>query len=168
MPLESEEVVEDALDNLHKTIEETGARVLFAGLPAVLGDASQLVQLFQNLIGNAIKYRSDCGAGIRIQAVLQGGCVEFAVHDNGIGIDPRYAERIFEIFKRLHSRDAYPGSGIGLVICKRIVDRHGGRIWLDGDVRRGSCFRFTLAAAEPGAGEGRDRDGHEIRLAGAA
>jgi serine/threonine protein kinase/signal transduction histidine kinase len=139
-----------ALANLEAAIRESGAEVRCGPLPAVRGDASQLVQLFQNLIGNAIKFRGERPPVVIVWAGWQDGEWLFTVRDNGIGIDPKHAERIFAIFQRLHSRDRYPGSGIGLAICKKIVERHGGRIWVEPRLEDGSVFCFTLPA-KPGA-----------------
>ena len=110
------------------------------------GDPVQLVQLFQNLIGNAIKYRSDIPPHVHVTAARRDGLWEFAVSDNGIGIDARFQERVFAIFQRLHTRREYPGTGIGLAICRRIVERHGGTIWFESEPGHGTIFRFTLLA----------------------
>jgi light-regulated signal transduction histidine kinase (bacteriophytochrome) len=118
--------------------------VTSAPLPTVLADEGQLVQLFQNLIGNAIKF---CGAEkplIQVRGEPDGTAWTFSVRDNGIGIDPQFAERIFVIFQRLHSREEYPGTGIGLALCKKIVERHGGRIWVESQPGQGATFCFTL------------------------
>jgi serine/threonine protein kinase/signal transduction histidine kinase len=135
-----------AVANLQAAIHESGAQVTHDSLPTVRGDATQLVQLFQNLIGNAIKFRSQQPPVVRVKSRKAHGEWLFAVRDNGIGIDPRHAERIFAIFQRLHPRDQYPGSGIGLAICKKIVERHGGRIWVEPRIRGGSVFYFTIRA----------------------
>ena len=147
--LDSEEALEDALDNLQAAIAESGAAVTFSGLPAVMADHSQLVRLFQNLVGNAIKYQpSGAIPEIGIGAVASGGTVTFSVQDNGIGIEPGFFERVFVIFQRLHGREEYSGTGIGLAVCKRIVERHGGRIWVESEPGKGSTFFFTLPRAE--------------------
>ncbi|TDD79893.1 HAMP domain-containing sensor histidine kinase [Actinomadura darangshiensis] len=143
------DAVRQALDNLAALREETGAEVGVPDLPAVPGDRTQLVQLFQNLIGNAIKFRRpDEPPRVTIGARRAGDEWEFRCADNGIGIEPRYADRIFLIFQRLHPRDEYTGTGIGLALCKKIVEFHGGRIWLDGDVAdgAGTTFHWTLPA----------------------
>lgn len=142
--VDAQAAVEDAIRNLHGAIEEHNAEVRCASLPTVRGDARQLTQLFQNLIGNAIKYHGDREpeVDIRLQEGPEGWII--SIEDNGIGIDPEYHDRIFGIFKRLHARNEYPGTGIGLAICRRIVERMNGRIWVDSEVGQGSAFRFTL------------------------
>lgn len=144
------DVVRRALKNLEIAIEESGAKVVVADLPKVQGDLTQLTQLFQNLVGNAIKFRGDKPPAIHISAQLEeeGPSVwHFAVRDEGIGIDPQYFERIFVIFQRLHTREEYPGTGIGLAVCKKIVERHGGQIWVESEVGKGSTFHFTIPKA---------------------
>ena len=113
-------------------------------LPTVHGAAGQLTRLLQNLIGNALKYRSERASQVHITARPQGYAWLFAVQDNGIGFDPHYAERIFGMFQRLHTREDYPGTGIGLAICRKIVEHHGGRIWAEGRPGEGATFYFTL------------------------
>ena len=130
--------------NLSLALEDTHAHLECDSLPCVHADRVQMIQLFQNLIGNALKFR---GAGpplIRVSAVADANHATIAVADNGIGIESRYAERIFQVFQRLHSQAEYPGTGIGLAICKKIVERHGGRIWVESEPGRGSRFLFTL------------------------
>jgi len=143
-PTEAGESLKDALTNLRASIEESGAVIQVDPLPTVRADAVQLTQLFQNLIANAIKFRSDRPPEIQIGARREQDGWLFWVRDNGIGIEPQYAERIFMIFQRLHTRKTYPGTGIGLAICKRIVERHGGRIWVESQPGQGSTFYFTL------------------------
>ena len=138
-----------ALINLKTAIEESGATVTRGPLPVVPGDHTQLAQLFQNLIGNAVKYRSEAPPTVHVSATRRTVPDDsdewlFSVRDNGIGIDPQYAERIFVIFQRLHGREQYPGTGVGLAICKKIVERHGGRIWVESRLGQGSTFYFTL------------------------
>jgi light-regulated signal transduction histidine kinase (bacteriophytochrome) len=140
-------VLEQALANLAVAVRESQAEILSDGLPAVMGDEQQLVELFQNLIGNALKFRRGGAARVRIGSERRGQEWTISVADNGIGIDPQFHDRIFVIFQRLHGREEYPGTGIGLAICKKIVTRHGGRIWVDSESGRGSTFSFTLPAA---------------------
>lgn len=140
------EVVSDALANLQSSIQEADAEVSYGELPTVVGDRVQLIQLVQNLIGNAIMYRSELPPQIRFDARRDGEFWEFSVRDNGIGIAAEHHQQIFEIFKRLHGRDTYPGTGIGLAVCKKIVQRHGGQITVVSQVGTGSDFRFTIPA----------------------
>ena len=142
--LPSEMALQEALNNLHTAIEENHALITYDALPRVRAADSQLVQLFQNLVGNAIKYRAERTPEIHVSA--QAGEREwvFSIADNGIGIEPRFYERVFEIFQRLHGRGEYEGTGIGLAICKRILQQQGGRIWVESEVGRGSVFRFAL------------------------
>jgi light-regulated signal transduction histidine kinase (bacteriophytochrome) len=144
-------VLETALKNLRAAISESGAKILCDGLPVVVADGAQLEQVFQNLIGNAIKFRGSDPPAIRIAANKKDGDWVFSVADNGIGIDPEHAEIVFAIFKRLHTRAEYPGSGIGLAICKKIIERQGGKIWVESRRGQGATFKFTLSAK----GEGR-------------
>ena len=151
--VDGNEVLKRALGNLKLVIEESGARVTHDSLPEVVADGTQLMQLFQNLISNALKFRSlqrPCEVHVSVspQRAIQAERprVEwlFAVRDNGIGIEEKYFERIFVIFQRLHTREQYPGTGIGLAVCKKIIERHGGRIWVESEVEKGSTFYFTL------------------------
>ncbi len=137
-------VVRQTLANLQVAIAEKGAAVTHDPLPAIMADAGQLVQLLQNLVGNAIKFCGSDVPHVHIYAVQKDADWVFAVRDNGIGISPEYAERIFLIFQRLHSRREYAGTGIGLAICKRIVERHGGRIWVESQLGEGATFYFTI------------------------
>lgn len=143
-PTSSKEVVEEAMRSLRASIEESGAQVVFGTLPCVMGDAAQLTQLFQNLIANAIKFRRRDPPHIHIDAQPADDVWCFSVKDDGIGIAPEYFERIFVMFQRLHGRSAYPGTGIGLALCKRIVEQHGGRIWVESVPGEGSVFRFAI------------------------
>jgi PAS domain S-box-containing protein len=144
-PIDAADALRCALANLRVSIEEQGAHVSAGLLPVLRGDFTQLVQVFQNLIGNAIKYRrSDAAPQVTITASRSATEHEFTVEDNGIGIDTQYFERIFGVFQRLHTREEYPGTGIGLAICHKIIERHGGRIWLESAVGRGTTFHFTL------------------------
>jgi PAS domain S-box-containing protein len=147
-PIDCETVLNQSLDNLKVAIEENGAVVTHDPLPIVMADHPQLVQLFQNLIGNAIKFRGNEPPRIHVSASRNGNGWTFSVCDNGIGIAPEYAKRIFVIFQRLHSREKYPGTGIGLAICQKIVERHGGRIWVESEVEKGATFYFTLPASK--------------------
>jgi len=141
------QILEDVLSNLRLAIEENRAVVTHDALPVVTADGGQLSQLFQNLIGNAIKFHGEEPPRVHVSVELRNNEWQFSVLDNGIGVDPQYAERIFVIFQRLHNREEYPGTGIGLAVCKKIVERHGGRIWVQSPIGRGSIFYFTLPAA---------------------
>ncbi|MDX6659998.1 MAG: hypothetical protein QOJ55_820, partial [Solirubrobacteraceae bacterium] len=143
-------VARRALEALSAPVAETGAEVEIGELPTVRGDERELSQLFQNLISNALKFHGDEPPRVRVTAQAEAGGAEwgFAVADNGIGIEPRHAERIFKMFQRLHGRDTYPGTGVGLAICKKIVEHHGGRLWVEPSVDGGSVFKFTIAASE--------------------
>jgi PAS domain S-box-containing protein len=151
IPVAIDAVVKRATEALQASIRESGAQVEAQGLPAVLGDEIQLVHLFQNLIANAVKFRSEAAPHIIVRAARQRDRWVFEVKDNAMGIEMQYAERIFLMFQRLHERGTYEGSGIGLAIVKRIVERHEGRIWVESVPGRGTSFFFTLAAADDGA-----------------
>jgi light-regulated signal transduction histidine kinase (bacteriophytochrome) len=143
----TEEVFDNVLQNLKSSIEENNAEITHDKLPTVTADKTQLNQLFQNLIGNAIKFKKpDKPPKIHISARKDEEKNEyvFSVSDNGIGMEPQYAERIFVIFQRLHTRDVYKGTGIGLAIVKRIVERHGGCVWVESSFGVGSTFYFTI------------------------
>ncbi len=142
--IESNTALKRALADLHASIKESNAKVTSDPLPAVCFDLTQLIQLFQNLISNAIKFRGEPAPEIRISVTRKPEAWEFAVSDNGIGIDPQYSDRIFLIFKRLHTREKYPGTGIGLAICKKIVERQGGKIWVKPNQGNGTTFYFTI------------------------
>ncbi|MFC4532561.1 sensor histidine kinase [Sphaerisporangium dianthi] len=144
-----EKVLETAVGNVSAKIEDTDAVVTHDPLPTVYGDRVLLAQLLQNLIGNALKFRSERLPRVHISARQEGDTWEFACADNGIGIDSKYADRIFLIFQRLHPRDVYPGTGIGLALCRKIVEYHGGKIWLDepDPDSPGTTFRWTLPAS---------------------
>jgi light-regulated signal transduction histidine kinase (bacteriophytochrome) len=129
---------------LRTAIEETGAMVTRDPMPTLAADEIQLGQLFQNLIGNALKFRSASVPRINIAVTESTEEYSFEVRDNGIGIEPQYYERIFMVFQRLHNKGEYPGTGIGLAICKKVVERHGGRIWVESRPGEGSSFFFTL------------------------
>jgi light-regulated signal transduction histidine kinase (bacteriophytochrome) len=154
------ELLREAIGNLESAIEYSGADVSHdADLPKVRGEASLLTAVFQNLIGNAIKFHAEQPPRVRIEAVRDGDEWLFSVSDNGIGIDAEYAERVFVIFQRLHTRSAYPGTGIGLAMCRKIIEYHGGRIWLDTEPPAGQTrFFFTLPALAEPAGPDKSED----------
>ena len=137
-------VLQAALKNLEAAIQESKARVQHDQLPVVIADSSQLVQVFQNLIGNAVKFRDSEPPLIRVSAKAKAKEWLFSVADNGIGIAAEHADTVFVIFRRLHARAEYPGNGIGLSTCKKIIEQHGGRIWVESEVGHGSVFQFTL------------------------
>ena len=139
---------DNALENLQTSIKDSNAVVNVGPLPAVLADPRQLMQLFQNLIGNAVKYRNDRTPEIHVAAKPNGDQWVFSVQDNGIGIAPQHSERIFQMFQRLHTTNEYQGTGIGLAICRKIVERHGGKIWVEAQPGKGSTFVFTIPRAE--------------------
>jgi PAS domain S-box-containing protein len=143
--ISSENALKEALTNLRATIQESGAVVTHDVLPAITTDDTQLAQLFQNLVGNAIKYRSAEVPRVHVSATKNGSQEwVFSVRDNGLGIDPQYFERIFVLFQRLHGRKDFRGTGIGLAICKKILDRLGGRIWVESQPKKGSTFYFAV------------------------
>ena len=154
-----ENALQRALGNLGRRIEQTGAELTSDPMPSLVSDNTQLMQLFQNLIGNAIKFRKpDVPPQIHIGVERQEDVWQFSVRDNGIGIEPQFADRIFVIFQRLHTRDEYPGSGMGLAICKKIVECHRGQIWVESELEQGATFYFTIPVG------GRDRHhGHARR-----
>jgi len=136
-----------AIENLRAAVERCGAELSYGALPEVYADTTQLVQIFQNLLSNAIKYhRRTEQPKVTVGCVREGGFWKFSVTDRGIGVAPEHREEIFEAFRRLHPYDDYPGSGIGLAICKRLVERHGGTLWMTSEVGVGSTFYFTLPA----------------------
>ncbi len=137
-----------ALGNLHQAIHDTGAVVTSGPLPTVRVDATQMTQVLQNLIGNALKFHGPEPPRVHVEAQPDAAGWRFAVRDNGIGLDPQFAERVFVIFQRLHNRDEYPGTGIGLALCKKIVERHGGRIWVESRPGQGATFYFTVPGNE--------------------
>ncbi|HHP7231847.1 MAG TPA: ATP-binding protein [Xenococcaceae cyanobacterium] len=145
--------VERALNNLQGSIRSSQAEIVCHNLPTVMADSTQLMQMFQNLIGNAIKFRSQRSLKIEISAERLDDSWLFSVQDNGIGIDPQFGDRIFVIFQRLHTRDEYPGTGMGLAICKKIVECHRGNIWVESELDQGATFYFTI----PIGGRKRDR-----------
>lgn len=143
-PVNCSVALEQAIYNLRSAIEESGAEVTYDLLPTVIGEEAQLSRLFQNLIGNALKFRNQEPLKIHISAHREEDEWIFLIRDTGIGIDPKQADRIFVIFQRLHTREKYSGTGIGLAICKKIVERHGGRIWVESEPGKGSTFYFTI------------------------
>jgi signal transduction histidine kinase len=142
-------IVDQALEALAGTIEESHAQITVGDLPVVLADRANLCRVFQNLVGNAVKFTGEETPCVSIDAEHEDGHWRFSVSDNGIGMDSKNAERIFEPFQRLHGEEDYPGTGIGLAVCERIVDQHGGRIWVSSRAGGGSVFHFTLPAALP-------------------
>jgi light-regulated signal transduction histidine kinase (bacteriophytochrome) len=142
--VDSSVVLKHTLSSLAEAIRESGARVTYDWLPEVNMGKSHLQQIFQNLIGNALKYRNAEQARIHISATDRGAAWRFSVQDNGIGIDPQYKEKIFGVFKRLHRDQKYSGTGIGLAICQRVVERYGGRIWVESESGKGATFFFTV------------------------
>jgi light-regulated signal transduction histidine kinase (bacteriophytochrome) len=147
-PVPAGDIVAGAVANLAGATEEAGAQVVVDALPTVSCDATQLAQVFQNLIGNAIKFRRPGSQPVvRVSATRAGHATVFSVADNGIGIEPKYFERIFQMFQRLHGRSEYAGTGIGLALCKKIVERHGGRIRVESEPGHGTTFSFTIPDA---------------------
>lgn len=146
-PTDSDAVLTRVLEGLKIRIQQSGAVISRDRLPEVMGDPQQLGQLFQNLLTNAMKFRGDQSPRIKISAERSAGDWKISVRDNGIGILPEHGDRIFVIFQRLHAKNEYPGTGIGLAICKKIVERHGGRIWVEPSEGGGSTFSFTIPAA---------------------
>ncbi|MFP9193050.1 PAS domain-containing sensor histidine kinase [Natronosalvus vescus] len=144
-----EAVLDDVLTDLGIRIEETGVEITAEPLPTVTGDASQLRQLFQNLLDNALQYSGEQDPRVSISATRDGDEWIISITDNGIGIDQEDADRVFEVFQRLHTHEEYEGTGIGLALCRRVVERHGGEIWVDSEPEKGSTFSFTLPATDP-------------------
>ncbi len=159
-PIAAGDVVTHALKNLQVAITESGVRITHDPLPPIRGNQTQLAQLFQNLIGNAIKFRGERPPEIHIGVTRRADAVEFSVRDNGIGFDPKYAPKVFVIFHRLHARGKYPGTGIGLSICKKIVEQHGGRIWVESAPGVGTTFFFTIPDTPPGDATTAKEDAH--------
>jgi len=151
--VELQPVLVQTIANLEAAIRESRAQVDVGRMPTVAGDPIQLVQLFQNLVGNAIKFRREVDPVVRVRAACVGSNWQFAVEDNGIGIDRSHFDRIFEVFQRLHGKE-YPGTGVGLALCKKIVERHGGRIWLESELGQGTTFFFTLPGQTASQREG--------------
>jgi PAS domain S-box-containing protein len=153
IPTDAGSAVGEVLANLRLSVQKTGAVVQYAALPWVMADPGQLLQLLQNLISNALKFSPGAPPRVEISAAPDGPHWRFAVRDQGIGFDPLHAERIFQVFQRLHGHDEYPGTGIGLAVCKKIVERHGGHIWVESAPGAGATFFFTLPGAPPATGE---------------
>jgi light-regulated signal transduction histidine kinase (bacteriophytochrome) len=144
-PTDLNGVLDRALQSVSASVRDAGARITRDPLPTLRADGSQMAQLFQNLIGNAIKFRDNRPPEIHVSAQRQAdGQWRLAVRDNGIGVEPQYYQRIFLVFQRLHTRKEYPGTGVGLAICRKIVERHGGRIWVESQPGQGSTFYFTI------------------------
>jgi PAS domain S-box-containing protein len=148
-PVDAGLVVADVLSSLAAVVAEARAQVSVGNLPAVMGDRVALAQVFQNLIANALKFRRGSGPGVWITAEREGSFWRFAVADDGIGIETRHQERVFKMFQRLHDRESFEGTGIGLAICRKIIERQGGQIWVESREGGGSVFRFTLPAVAP-------------------
>lgn len=147
--VEMTQVLDEARRRIEAPISESGAEIEVGEMPAVHGDGMQLIQLMQNLLENAIKYRKpEVPPKLSVTAEREGDRFRFRVSDNGIGIDPKFHKRVFEIFERLHAKGAYPGTGVGLAVCRRVVDRHGGEIRVESELGEGSTFEFSLPAAE--------------------
>ena len=146
-PTQSANILQWAMMNVDRLVKEVGATITYDPLPMVEADPTQLSQVFQNLLGNSIKYRSQEPPKIHVSARRLDGFYEFTVSDNGIGVHPEHHERIFGVFKRLHGKEV-PGTGIGLAICRKIIESHGGRIWVESELGNGSTFKFTLPAHE--------------------
>ena len=170
-PTDAGAVLGAALENLQIAVQDSGATVHCGPMPHVLADEGQLLRLFQNLIGNALKYhRPGVAPEVRVTAQQVDGLWRFSVSDNGIGIEPQYYDRVFMIFQRLHTRQEYSGTGIGLAICKKIVERHRGRIWVESEPGVGSTFLFTLQPSDATLGDDGDADEHQdeaVETAGA-
>ena len=149
-PTNCETLLSQTLSDLKVSVDDSGAVITHDTLPTVMADGSQLAQVFQNLIGNAIKFKGEDSPRIHIAAERKDGEWVFSVADNGIGIEQEYFDRIFVIFQRLHGREEYEGTGIGLSVCKKIVERHGGRMWVESEIGRGSTFYFTIPSKATG------------------
>ncbi|MEI6102308.1 MAG: ATP-binding protein, partial [Methanothrix sp.] len=139
-----EDAIQRAMQNIQYVLEDTRGTIIYGEMPSIIADEPQMTQLFQNLIGNALKFHGEEAPRVEISAARKGNDWIFSVRDNGIGIDPQYKDRIFEIFQRLHTCEEYAGTGIGLAIAKKIVERHEGHIWVESQSGKGSTFNFTL------------------------
>jgi len=144
VPMDLQPCLDLALAGLRGAMDETGAAVTWDPLPRVVADPVLMAQLFHNLVGNALKFRGAQAPRIHVGAQVLPSAVQVSVQDNGIGIDPEARHKVFDLFQRLHTREAYPGTGIGLTMCRKIVERHGGRIWVDSRPGEGAVFHFTL------------------------
>ncbi len=151
-PVEIQNAADWALMNLEHTVKELDARIDVGPMPTVVGREGELNRLFQNIIGNALKFHSDQKPHVEVSSAWDNGDWRITIADNGIGIEPEYLERIFGVFQRLHTREEYPGTGIGLAVCKKTVERHGGRIWVESEPGNGTKFHFTLPACGAGTG----------------
>lgn len=147
-PIDCTKLWEQIVDSLDTSLKETRTEVVVDKLPVVYGEETQIRQLFQNLLTNAVKFRSDDPPRIEVTTEAGEKYCTFHVRDNGIGIEPEYQEQVFSLFKRLHAQEKYPGSGLGLSLCKKIVENHGGRIWVESELGKGACFSFTLPSEE--------------------
>ncbi|HEX8160110.1 MAG TPA: ATP-binding protein, partial [Solirubrobacteraceae bacterium] len=156
-------IVDQALEALAGAIEQSGAQVTVGEMPTVLADRGNLCRVFQNLVGNAVKFTGDRTPQVRIEAERDDALWRFSIRDNGIGMNPIHAKRIFEPFQRLHGEEDYPGTGIGLAVCERIIDQHGGRIWVSSTPGEGSVFHFTLPAADAAAKRSEPRAAPPVR-----
>jgi PAS domain S-box-containing protein len=148
-PTDCAAIMHAVTQNLHQAIQDSGATVICGVLPTLQADPSQLAQVFQNLLANAIKFRGSHAPDVYVEAQRQESAWRFSVRDNGIGIDPQFAERIFVIFQRLHTHEEYPGTGIGLALCRKVIERHGGRIWVESQPGKGATFFFTIPDVAP-------------------
>jgi signal transduction histidine kinase len=160
-PVNCNEAFGRAVSNLYASIGESAALVSHDELPVIQADATQMVQVFQNLVGNGIKFKGADPPRVHVSAVRNADDWVFSVRDNGIGIEPRYAERIFVIFQRLHRPEDYPGNGIGLALCRKIVERHGGEIWLESQPGQGSTFFFSIPVDGQRTGSANGKHGNE-------
>lgn len=149
VPTDTAAVMHTVTQNLHQAIQDSGATIICGQLPTVHADPSQMTQVFQNLVANAIKFRKAEPPEVHVEATRRESDWLFSVRDNGIGIDPQFAERIFVIFQRLHTHEEYPGTGIGLALCRKVIERHGGRIWVESQPGQGATFFFTIPDPAP-------------------